>query len=215
MTQYIMTTDKNGKARYYKVADGKKKVISKAEYEANVVEITEAAETAEVVETTETTEVTETAETEEVNETAETTETTETTESADASVEDFPKTEGTDKSAEISNTAATAESEEIAKSALEIVKSIIAAADGCHSDKVRLQVKKNCTLINYRNCMVCSLTFGEDSKVTALKFMGATLETRKQASVYEYGDLNSYAEEIIKQVDFIDWWYLNPTKKAA
>lgn len=194
MAQYIMTTDKNGKARYYKVVDGKKKVISKAEYEANAVEITEAAETTEVVENAEV---------------------IETTENMDASAEDFPKTEGADKSGEISNTAATAESEEIAKSALEIVKSIIAAADGCHSDKVRLQVKKNCTLINYRNCMVCSLTFGEDSKVTALKFMGATLETRKQASVYEYGDLNSYAEEIIKQVDFIDWWYLNPTKKAA
>lgn len=32
---YITENDKNGKARYYRVTDGKKKVISRIEYEAN------------------------------------------------------------------------------------------------------------------------------------------------------------------------------------
>ena len=32
---YITENDKNGKARYYRVTDGKKKVISRFEYEAN------------------------------------------------------------------------------------------------------------------------------------------------------------------------------------
>lgn len=78
-----------------------------------------------------------------------------------------------------------------------------------------LQVKKKCVLINYRNCMVCSLVLDENHTAKSLKFMGSTLETCKQASVYEYGDLNAYKDEIEKQVNFIDWWYANPTVKTA
>lgn len=36
MTEYIMKQDKNGKARYYRVEDGKKTAIKKAEYEAHI-----------------------------------------------------------------------------------------------------------------------------------------------------------------------------------
>lgn len=182
MTQYIMTTDKNGKARYYKVVDGKKKVVSKAEYEANTAVVEETVEVAAAVET------------------AEAVESTETTEA---------------EAAETTETIAKDESKTVEEIALAIVKSIIEATGSKHSDKIRLQVKKNCVLINYRNCMVCSLVFGENHSAKSLKFMGDTLETRKQASVYEYGDLNSHKEEIEKQVSFIDWWYANPTKKTA
>ena len=37
MTEYTMKQDKNGKTRYYRVEDGKKTAIKKAEYEANGV----------------------------------------------------------------------------------------------------------------------------------------------------------------------------------
>ncbi len=199
MAQYIMTADKNGKARYYKVVDGKKKVISKAEYEANaaVVETTET-ETVETVETAEATEA----------ETVET-ETTETTEATEAETVETEATETTETAAE------AAESNTVEQTALAIVKSIIEATGSKHASKVRLQVTKHCVLINYRNCMICSLVFNADHAVTALRFMGDTLETRKKAWVYEYGDLNAHKEEIIRQAAFIDWWYQNPTAKAA
>ena len=45
MTEYIVKQDKNGKNRYYRVEDGKKTVIKKAEYEAHIT-------TAEPVDTT-------------------------------------------------------------------------------------------------------------------------------------------------------------------
>lgn len=45
MTEYIVKQDKNGKNRYYRVEDGKKTAIKKAEYEAHIA-------TAEPVDTT-------------------------------------------------------------------------------------------------------------------------------------------------------------------
>lgn len=45
MTEYIVKQDKNGKDRYYRVEDGKKTAIKKAEYEAHI-------NTAEPVDTT-------------------------------------------------------------------------------------------------------------------------------------------------------------------
>lgn len=45
MTEYIVKQDKNGKNRYYRVEDGKKTAIKKAEYEAQIT-------TAEPVDTT-------------------------------------------------------------------------------------------------------------------------------------------------------------------
>lgn len=45
MTEYIVKQDKNGKNRYYRVEDGKKTAIKKAEYEAHIT-------TAEPVDTT-------------------------------------------------------------------------------------------------------------------------------------------------------------------
>ena len=220
MTQYIMTSDKNGKARYYKVVDGKKKVIGKAEYEANatavVEEITEAA--AEVVEITENAQTAEvvaddTAENDVVEIEVAAVEVPQIAEIVEA--EKIPQIAETAEVAKPSESKVADDSKEIAEIALAIVKSVIAATGSKHADKIRLQIKKNCVLINYRNCMVCSLVFDENHSAKALKFMGDTLETRKQASVYEYGDLNSHKEEIVKQANFIDWWYANPTKKVA
>lgn len=50
-TIYITENDKNGKARYYRVTDGKKKVCSKAEYESHTLAESEEIEvvTADVV----------------------------------------------------------------------------------------------------------------------------------------------------------------------
>lgn len=36
MTEYIVKQDKNGKNRYYRIEDGKKTAVKKAEYEANI-----------------------------------------------------------------------------------------------------------------------------------------------------------------------------------
>lgn len=40
MAEYMIQQDKNGKNRYYKIEDGKKTAIAKAEYEANATKVT-------------------------------------------------------------------------------------------------------------------------------------------------------------------------------
>ena len=154
MTEYMVKNDKNGKARYYKLVDGKMKNISRAEYEEN------AQQTVALVHA------------------------------------GFWDMKPEDK-------------------ALATVKGIVSGMGSRNGEKVRLQVTKSAVLINYRNCMVCSLVFDESHAVTAVKFMGATLESRKKATAYEAKDLSEYASMISEQVEFIDWWWRNFSKKRA
>lgn len=160
MTEYMVKNDKNGKARYYKLVDGKMKNVSCAEYEEHTQK-----QTAALV------------------------------------------------PADFWNVALLPKPEDLA---LATVKRIVSGMDGRSDEKVKLQVTKRAVLINYRNCMVCSLVFDDSHAVTAVKFMGATLESRKKATVYEAKDLSEYAALISEQVEFIDWWWCNsPKKKAA
>lgn len=163
MTEYMMKNDKNGKARYYKLVDGKMKNISRVEYEENTQQQTVALVPAGFW---------------------------------DAKPVEMPEIKPEDV-------------------ALAVVKRIVSGMDGRSDEKVRLQVTKHAVLINYRNCMVCSLVFDDSHAVTAVKFMGATLESRKKATAYEVKDLNEYAGMITEQVEFIDWWWLNSSKKKA
>jgi len=98
--------------------------------------------------------------------------------------------------------------------ALTAVKGIVSGM-GLDEAKVKLQVLKHSVLVNYRNCMVCSLVFDENRAVTAIRFMGTTLETRKKVTVCEPVDLRSYTDRISEQVTFIDWWWLNSAKKKT
>ncbi|GHU56989.1 hypothetical protein AGMMS49975_21510 [Clostridia bacterium] len=184
MTIYTTQVDKNGKTLYYRVTDGKKKNISRTEYEANQPAEVEAIT---VEQTVIDTALFESASTAEVVET-------------------------------VAATEATREQGEVETVAFDFVKSVIESTGSQYVNKMYLQNSKKCALINYRNCMVCSLVFDKENTVTAIRFMGATIETRKKASMFDFVGLDSlseYKDAIVKQVEFIDWWYQNPKSKAV
>ena len=103
----------------------------------------------------------------------------------------------------------------IEESALDSVKAMMAGMDGKHSSKVRLQATKKGVQVRYRNCAVCALVFDAEHVLTGIRFMGTTMETVNEATVCEPAGLSTYADKIVEQVMFIDWWWANASKKAA
>lgn len=213
---YTQTTDSKGHARFYRVDEnGKRKVISRKEYEANTAEQIS-------IETTEAVEVVVREAPAAEGETVYTAEPIQ------------PKTEGTETETctalaiPFSLDAAIAELRErkalesveltvpsIEETALDTVKAIIAGMDGKHSSKVRIQATKKGIQIRYRNCAVCALVFDAEHVLTGIRFMGTTMETVNEATVCEPAGLSTYADKIVEQVVFIDWWWANASKKTA
>ena len=150
---YTQTTDKNGKARFYRVDEsGKRKVISRAEYEANTseqisIEAVEVEVPAAEVETAEN----ETVYTEEAIEApaAETCTALVVPFNLEAAVAELRER---DRLNSIDLTVPS-----LADTALETVKAIIAGMGSKHSKKVRIQETKKGIQIRYRNCAVCAL----------------------------------------------------------
>lgn len=103
----------------------------------------------------------------------------------------------------------------IEETALDTVKAIIAGMEGKHSSKVRLQATKKGIQVRYRNCAVCALVFDAEHVLTGIRFTGTTMETVNEATVREPAGLSNYADEIVAQVMFIDWWWANCSKKSA
>lgn len=199
---YITENDKNGNARYYRVTDGKKKVISRAEYEAHTSDINSESPIVEVVSAPEAEESAQIAfEETPVSE----------AEVRDDFVEASPAEDVTsDIDTELDNEPISTEA------AFDIVKGFVAETGSKHSQKMYLQNCKKCAAINYRNCTICSLIFNEHGAVSAVKFMGTTTDTRKKASVHKLDcldDLSAYKDEITKQIEYVDEWYLNASKK--
>lgn len=182
---YTQTTDKNGKARFYRVDEnGKRKVISRTEYEANTSEqisIEAVAQTAEAVE---------------VEVPAD--------QVVAAELREHDRLNAIDMTVH-----------GLVDTALETVKAIIAGLGGKHSKKVRVQETKKGVQIRYRNCAVCALVLDAEKNLTSIRFMGTTMETVNEATVREPAGLDTYADEIAAQVAFIDWWWANASKKAA
>lgn len=180
---YITEDDKNGKARYYKVINGKKKVISRAEYEAHKSEIEE------VVPSTE-------PEVKEVKE------------------------QEMDSQLTLDETEVKKESKPVDGAVLlAVAKTIIGSMRGKNVDKVKLQKTKTGRklIVNYRNYMVFSVELSDVGAVESVKFMGTTEETRKSGRKYKLDKqerISEYKEEIAKQVEYIDQWYLNASVKA-
>lgn len=214
---YTQTTDSKGHARFYRVDEnGKRKVISRKEYEANTTKqvsieaVTETPATAEAVEIEVPAAEVETAETETVY----TDEPIEAPCTAlavpfdmDAAVAELRERKALDA---IDMTPAGIE-----ETALETVKAIIAGMEGKHSSKVRLQKTKKGIQVRYRNCAVCALMFDAEHTLTGIRFMGTTMETVNEATVCEPAGLSTYADKIVEQVVFIDWWWANASKKVT
>lgn len=211
---YIQTTDKNGKARFYKVDEnGKRKVISRSEYEVNTVETIEvpAAEQISL----------EAAETEAVEITAAEgdtvyTEDPITSETCTALVLPFSleaAIAGLNKRKYLDSIELTVP--RIEETALDTVKAIIAGLGGKHAKKVRLQETKKGTQIRYRNCTVCALVFDAEHNLTGIRFTGTSLETVNEATICEPVGLFNYRDMIVEQVAFIDWQWANVSKTAT
>ena len=204
---YTQTTDKNGKARFYRVDEnGKRKVISRTEYEANTseqmsIEAVEVEVPAAEVEAVE-------------NETVYTDEAVEAPCTAlvvpfslEAAIAELRERD------RLNSIGMTVPS--IADTALETVKAIIAGMGSKHAKKVRIQETKKGIQIRYRNCAVCALVLDAEQNLTGIRFMGTTMETVNEATVREPAGLDTYSDEIAAQVAFIDWWWANASKKAA
>ena len=194
---YTTENDKNGKARYYRVTDGKKKVISRAEYEAHTSDADNVTPAVETVSTPEAEENVQIA----FEETT--------------SYEDVACTSSVEDTAETEETGDEPINKELA---YEAVRGIVKATGTEHSEKMYLQDFKKCALINYRNCAVCSLVFDENGAITAVRFMGTTVETRKKLSTYNIAsldELSAYKDKIVEQIKFIDWWYMQTPKTSA
>lgn len=208
---YTQTTDKNGKARFYRVDEnGKRKVISRTEYEANTseqisIEAVEVEVPAAEVEAAEN----ETVYTEEAIEApaAETCTALVVPFNLEAAVAELRER---DRLNSIDLTVLS-----LADTALETVKAIIAGMGSKHSKKVRIQETKKGIQIRYRNCAVCALVLDAEQNLTGIRFMGTTMETVNEATVCEPAGLDTYADKIAEQVVFIDWWWANASKKAA
>ncbi len=208
---YTQTTDKNGKARFYRVDEnGKRKVISRTEYEANTseqisIEAVEVEVPAAEVEAAEN----ETVYTEEAIEApaAETCTALVVPFNLEAAVAELRER---DRLNSIDLTVPS-----LADTALETVKAIIAGMGSKHSKKVRIQETKKGIQIRYRNCAVCALVLDAEQNLTGIRFMGTTMETVNEATVCEPASLDTYADKIAEQVVFIDWWWASASKKAA
>lgn len=186
---YITKTDKNGKPLYYRVTDGKKKVISRAAYEAHQREI----ETADLLEQSE----------------------TQTELNTQITLDEVPAVE---------DSGSNSENEDEQDSDISALAMLIAISEdtlkaaGKTSDgKIRLREYKNCTLVKYRNCMICAVLYNANKSTLEIEFMGTSLETRNKSRVVEVasiGELNSLKDEISKQTAFIDWWWANTATAA-
>lgn len=200
---YTQTTDKNGKARFYRVDEnGKRKVISRTEYEANTseqisIEAVEVEVPAAEVETAEAIEAP----------AAETCTALVVPFNLEAVVAELHER---DRLNSIEMTV-----HGLVDTALETVKAIIAGMGSKHTKKVRIQETKKGIQIRYRNCTVCALVLDAEQNLTGIRFMGTTMETVNEATVREPAGLDTYVDEIAAQVAFIDWWWANASKKAA
>ena len=102
--------------------------------------------------------------------------------------------------------------------ATEAVKTIIATTGSKHRYKVKTQLRKKYCVVNYRNCMVCSFPLVDNNDISSIRFMGTTVEKRKQLSEFPLSSaaaVGEFAPQIIKQLEFIDWWYLNPKAETG
>jgi hypothetical protein len=157
MTTYISKIAKNGKTQYFRVTeDGKKKMIKREEYEANIN--TAPAASAPTVE---------------------------------------------------------ADAPEIT-SPLDFVKSVVADVIGKY--KLTFKDWTKYASVTYRSVMIIGFTFDDSKNITAVKFMGTTLETRKTVTEHKIetaADLHKVSAEIIRQIEFANYWWNIPKAESA
>jgi hypothetical protein len=102
--------------------------------------------------------------------------------------------------------------------AMEAVKAVIAATGSKHRYKVNFFLRKNYCEVNYRKRAVCAFPHDGNLEIKSIRFWATSVEKRKQFSEFPLSGaaaVAEYAPDIIKQLEFIDWWCLNPKDETG
>ena len=102
---------------------------------------------------------------------------------------------------------------DISLKAFALVKSIVESTGSKHRYKLKLNETNKYVTVNYRRCSLINLLKTQDGYFDIVRFYGTSIETRKQTINHDISgidDISSLRDLIIKQLEFIDWWYLNP-----
>jgi hypothetical protein len=192
MATYISKMAKNGKMQYFRMSeDGKKKMVKRGEYEANVsdefrqgqlrLDFSEVSEPFSEIEIA-------------------------SAQKSDAQPEYLPEP-----------IPARMESKTITvEDPFDYVKSSVSEYLGRH--KLTHKEWKNYASIYYRSCAVCGFVLDDNGNVAAARFMGTTFETRKtvtEFAVKTFDDWNKITESVLSQIRFVnEWWELSEKKPA-
>jgi hypothetical protein len=73
-------------------------------------------------------------------------------------------------------------------------------------------------VVNYRKCAVCAFPHDGNLEIKSVRFWGTSVEKRKNVSEFPLSGasaVSEFAPQIVKQLEFIDWWYLNPKAETG
>jgi hypothetical protein len=187
MTTYISKIAKNGRHQYFRVADdGKKKMIKREEYEANAAK--ESVTFCEMHKPDGCHEcpnryVCENCDTKEAAVT-------------------FAEVEVNDCQNDLPTETVTP---------FDFVKFTVGGVVGKY--KLTFKDWKTYASVYYRSAAIIGFVFDESHNITAVRFMGTTLETRKaviEHKIENPSDLSGIMGFIRRQIEFINWWWDNP-----
>jgi hypothetical protein len=102
--------------------------------------------------------------------------------------------------------------------AMEAVRAVIAGTGSKHRYKVNFFYRKNYCEVNYRKCAVCAFPHEGNLEIKSIRFRGTSVENRRKISEFPLSGASAvveYAPNIIKQLEFIDWWCLNPKAETG
>ena len=203
---YFHKIAKNGKNQYFRVdADGKKKMVKRKEYEANV------AQEVAAVETTESNEIIEAVK----DETDPAVTLTFCEMHKPSGCHECPNRHICEKCANEFQETAVAKTTEIV-APLDFVQSIVGETIGKY--KLTFKDWKTYASVYYRSAAICGFVFDEKKNITAVKFMGTAHETRKtitEIKIESQSDLDKIKDFILRQIEFVNWWWNNPTIKTG
>lgn len=197
---YISKIAKNGKMQYFRVdEDGKKKMVKRGEYEANMpgngqiqLGMEPVASTEEPAATFAEIEVT-------------------------SGQPDGAKPEYSPEPIPARPIVEAVSGPEVTSivNPFDFVKSAVEAVVGRY--KLTYKEWKKYGSIYYRSCAICGFNLDDNGNVTAVKFMGTTLESRKTVTEREVkaaADWEYIRDSVLRQIAFVNEWW-NPAEKSA
>jgi hypothetical protein len=101
---------------------------------------------------------------------------------------------------------------------MEAVKSTIISTKSKHRYKVNFVLRRKYCEVSYRKYAVCVFPRIGNDLVSTIRFFGTTVESRKlttESPCIDAASVSVFSPQIIKQLEFIDWLYLNPKAESG